>query len=122
MVTQATSLSRNGVSDWIIQRVTAYILAAYTVVLTGYVLVQEPLTFEVWRGLFDATWMQIFTLLAAGSIGLHAWVGMWTIGTDYIREHYFGEGANRLRLIYEVVCIVMIASYLIWTIKILWGG
>ena len=96
MVTQATSLSRNGVSDWIIQRVTAYILAAYTVVLTGYVLVQEQLTFEVWRGLFDATWMQIFTLLAAGSIGLHAWVGMWTIGTDYIREHYFGEGANRL--------------------------
>ena len=122
MVTQATSLSRNGVSDWIIQRVTAYILATYTVVLTGYVLVQERLTFEVWRGLFDATWMQIFTLLAAGSIGLHAWVGMWTIGTDYIREHYFGEGANRLRLIYEVVCIVMIASYLIWTIKILWGG
>ena len=47
MVTQATSLSRNGVSDWIIQRVTAYILAAYTVVLTGYVLVQEQLTFEV---------------------------------------------------------------------------
>ena len=35
MVTQVTSLSRNGVSDWIIQRVTAYILAAYTVVLTG---------------------------------------------------------------------------------------
>ena len=70
MVTQATSLSRNGVSDWIIQRVTAYILAAYTVVLTGYVLIQEQLTYEVWRGLFDTTWMQIFTLLAAGSIGL----------------------------------------------------
>ncbi len=122
MVTQATSLSRNGVSDWIIQRVTAYILTSYTVVLTGYVLMQEQLTHEVWRGLFDTTWMQIYTLLAAGSIGLHAWVGMWTIGTDYIREHYFGEGASRLRFIYEVVCIVLIACYLIWTIKILWGS
>jgi succinate dehydrogenase / fumarate reductase membrane anchor subunit len=122
MVTQVTSFSRNGVSDWIVQRVTAYILAAYTVVLLGCILLQGEMTYASWRGLFDATLMQVFTLLAVASIAAHAWIGMWTIGTDYIREHYFGVRANAIRLLYQVGCILVIACYLIWAIKILWGN
>ena len=121
MVTQVTSFSRNGVADWIIQRVTAYILAAYTVVLVGFVLLQDELSYGVWRSLFDQSWMQVFTLLALVSTCAHAWIGMWTVGTDYVREHYFGAGANAIRLLYQVACILIIACYLIWGMNILWG-
>ena len=93
MVTQVTSFSRNGLSDFIVQRVTAYILAAYTVFLVGYLLIQGDISYADWQSLFAQTWMQIFTLLALLSTCAHAWIGMWTIGTDYIREHYFGSGA-----------------------------
>ena len=90
MVTQVTSFSRNGLSDFIVQRVTAYILAAYTVFLVGYLLIQGEMVYADWQMLFSHTWMQIFTMLALVSTCAHAWIGMWTIGTDYIREHYFG--------------------------------
>ena len=122
MVTQVTSFSRNGLSDFIVQRVTAYILAAYTVFLVGYLLIQGDISYADWQSLFAQTWMQIFTLLALLSTCAHAWIGMWTIGTDYIREHYFGSGANGIRLIYQVVCILTLASYLIWGVKILCGN
>ena len=121
MVTQVTSFSRNGLSDWVIQRVSAVILAAYTVVVVGYLLLGE-IGYTEWSALFDQTWMQIFTLLAILSTVAHAWIGMWTIGTDYIREHYFGSGADGIRFVYQIMCIIALAVYLIWSIQILWGN
>ena len=122
MVTQVTSFSRNGLSDFIVQRVTAGILAVYTVVIVGYLLISPELSYITWHGLFDQTWMQVFTLLAIASTCAHAWIGMWTIGTDYIRPHYFGNGADGIRLVYQIICIITLAVYLIWGVKILWGN
>ncbi len=121
MVTQVTSFSRNGLSDWIVQRITAVILAVYTLVVIGFLIFNGDVTYSQWRGLFDQTWMQVFTLLAIISICAHAWIGMWTIGTDYIREHYFGPRADTIRLVYQVFCIIALAVYLIWSVTILWG-
>jgi len=122
MITQVTSFSRNGMSDWIIQRVTAVILATYTVALLGIVLIQGDMSHAAWQTLFSQTWMQIFTLLAVLSTAAHGWIGMWTIGTDYIREHYFGAGADGIRLVYQVGCVLLLMVYVIWTVKILWGN
>ncbi len=120
MVSQVTSLSRNGVSDWLIQRVSAYVLAAYTVFIVGYLLIMSP-GYEEWSALFSQTWMQVASLVALIATCAHAWIGMWTIGTDYIREHYFGGGADSIRLIYQVVVVLALLSYLIWGVQILWG-
>ena len=122
MVTQVTSFSRNGLSDFIIQRVTAVVLAAYTVVLVGIVLLQSEMTYTGWQELFSQTWMQVFTLLAILSSCAHAWIGMWTFGTDYIREHYFGPGADGIRLTYQMFCVLLLVVYVIWSVKILWGN
>jgi len=122
MVTQVTSFSRNGVSDWIVQRVSAYILATYTVLLVGIMLLQGDISHADWQALFAQTWMQILTLLTILATCAHAWIGMWTIGTDYIREHYFGAGADGIRLVYQVGCILLLTVYVIWTVKILWGN
>jgi len=121
MVTQVTSFSRNGLSDWIVQRVTAVILALYTLLVVGFLAANGDVSYAQWKGLFDQTWMQVFTMLAMLSTCAHAWIGMWTIGTDYIREHYFGRGADSFRLVYQIGCILTLAIYLIWGVKILWG-
>lgn len=120
MVTQVTSLGRNGVSDWLIQRVSAVVLAVYTLFLVGYLLFQD-VGYAQWRALFDQTWMQIFTLLALLSTCAHAWIGMWTVGTDYLREHTIGRSASAWRLLYEVVCSLVLFGYLIWGVLILWA-
>ena len=122
MVTEVTSMSRNGVSDWLIQRVSALILAAYTLCIFASVVMNPGLDFETWSGFFSSTAMQIFTMLAILSTCAHAWIGMWTIGSDYLREHTLGSKATTLRFIYQIGCVLVIAIYLIWGINILWGN
>jgi succinate dehydrogenase / fumarate reductase membrane anchor subunit len=122
MVSQVTSLSRNGVSDWVIQRVSALVLATYTLWVFGFVVLNPGMDFATWSGLFNNTGMQVFTMLAVLSTAAHAWIGMWTIGSDYLREHTLGPRAATLRFIYQIGCVLIIAAYLIWGINILWGN
>ena len=122
MVTQATSFSRNGVSDWIIQRVSAVILAVYTLFVVVYLVAHPGMGFEEWHALFNETWMRLFSLVALASTCAHAWIGMWTISTDYIREHYFGSRASAVRFVFQVICILIILTYLLWGVQILWGN
>ena len=122
MVTQVTSFSRNGVGDWYLQRTSSVVIAIYTVLLVGIIIMTPDWTFERWQALFDAAWMKIATLLAIVATCVHAWIGMWRIGTDYLRGRTMGPKGDSLRAIYQLVCILAILSYLIWGIQILWGN
>ncbi|MBU2863199.1 succinate dehydrogenase, hydrophobic membrane anchor protein [Reinekea marina] len=86
MVTSITSLSRSGLLDWLMQRVSAVVLAAYTVFLFGFFVTTSEVTFEVWQALFANFWVKIFTLATLLSLVGHIWVGMWTIATDYVKN------------------------------------
>ena len=120
MVTAVTSFGRSGLSDWLLQRVTGIVL------LTWFGCVGATIAGGVdyleWRAMFDSTAMKIFTLLAILSLAAHAWIGMWTIGSDYLRGHLIGDGANSLRFFYQVACLLITIVYLVWGIKILWGN
>ncbi|MGB1271345.1 MAG: succinate dehydrogenase, hydrophobic membrane anchor protein, partial [Endozoicomonas sp.] len=63
MVTNITNLSRSGLYDWMLQRLTAIILGAYTLFLLGYIVTNPGLGYEQWATLFDQTWVRIFSLL-----------------------------------------------------------
>ncbi|MBE0485128.1 succinate dehydrogenase, hydrophobic membrane anchor protein [Marinobacter sp.] len=113
MVSSVTNLGRSGVFDWLIQRVTAYVLALYTLFLLGF-MVFSDVNYETWAALFSQTWFRIFTLLALLSIGAHAWVGLWTVTTDYIK-------AMAPRFLVQALCGLTMFVYVIWGIQILWG-
>lgn len=122
MVTNATNLSRSGLSDWLIQRFSALILAAYTLCLMGSLLMTPDMDFQQWRDLFDHKAMRLFSLIALASLCAHAWIGMWTVGTDYLTERHIGQSATLIRLLYQAGCILLVAIYLLWGIEILWGS
>ena len=121
MVTHIVNYSRNGVSDWLLQRATAWVLTVYTIVVVGYLATQSGMNYEAWHIFMSQTWMQVFTILALASVCAHAWIGMWTVGTDYIQVHLAGDGANAVRKIYQLVCVMITIVYFIWGVKILWG-
>ena len=114
MVASVTSYGRNGLHDWLVQRVSAVILAAYTVFLLGYLVTSPDLTYAQWSNLFASTGMRIFSLLTLLAIGAHAWIGLWTVSTDYIKP----TGA---RFIFQAVCGLTMFAYIVWGIQILWG-
>ena len=122
MVTQVTGMSRNGVSDWMVQRVSALILAAYTLCIFGFIVINPGLDYATWSEFFGRTSMQVFTMLALIATCVHAWIGMWTVGSDYLREHTLGPRATTLRTIFQIGCILIIAAYFFWGVEILWGN
>lgn len=121
MVTQVTNFGRSGVSDWLIQRASAVVLAAYTVFIVAYLLLTPELTYEQWRGLFSELWMRIFTLLTLVSVVAHAWIGLWTVLTDYLTERMMGAKATLLRLSAQALLALAVATYLVWGVEIIWG-
>ncbi len=121
MVTNVTSFGRSGLSDFVLQRVTAVILALYTLCVVGYFLTAGELSHQALVGFFGGTAMKVFSTMAIFATVAHAWIGLWTIGTDYIRPHYFGGVATTARFIYQAVCIVMLFIYTVWALQIFWS-
>lgn len=119
MVTAVTSLSRSGLSDWLVQRVSAVILLAFFVFL-GVQLV-TGVTYAQWTALFAQTWMKIFTLLAMLSLAAHAWIGMWSVFTDYFTERLMGSRGNVLRIGLQLFTSLSLVVYVIWGIQIIWA-
>ncbi|MEL7401403.1 MAG: succinate dehydrogenase, hydrophobic membrane anchor protein [Pseudomonadota bacterium] len=114
MVASVTNLGRSGLYDWVVQRLSAVILALYTLFLLGFLIASPDLQFAQWQGLFAQTWMKVFSLAALVSLCAHAWVGMWTISTDYLK-------AAGVRFAFQLVCAGALFVYLVWGIDILWG-
>jgi succinate dehydrogenase / fumarate reductase membrane anchor subunit len=113
MVNRTVTGAHYGLRDWLAQRVTAVIMAVYTVMVLVVVMRNTPVEFEFWKNLFAQGWMRVATLLFAVSLAWHAWVGVRDILMDYVKP-------TGLRLSLEISCLVLIAAYLGWAIQILW--
>ncbi|MEN9774238.1 MAG: succinate dehydrogenase, hydrophobic rane anchor protein [Pseudomonadota bacterium] len=103
-----------GLLDWMAQRVTAVILAVYTVVLGVSLLALPELNHTSWKALFSGTFMRVLSLLALLALFWHAWIGVRDIFMDYIKP-------TALRLTLQVLTIVLLVGYAIWAINILWS-
>mgnify|MGYP003956036267 CR=1 FL=1 len=108
MVTMRNSV---GLRDWLIQRVTAVILVCYLALVL--ILVGKSGDIHVWQRTFQLSWIKWVTLLAMLSLCWHAWIGLWTIFTDYVKH----DGVRR---VLEVLVLLLNLFYVLWVIKILW--
>lgn len=109
----ATGLTGSGVRDWIVQRVSAVILAVYAIVLLAFLLCNSDMTYDIWREFMMSVPMRILNLLAVLALVGHAWVGMWTVFTDYVKS-------GVLRFILQSAMIIAVLVYAIWGIAIFW--
>ena len=125
MVIPFLSFSRRGLLDFVVQRVSAFIMAAYVCVLLWFFSANE-MSHQVLVDFFLSTPMQIFSALTILSILGHAWVGLWTIGTDYIQRAHLefipglANFSTAIRFSYQVVCLLVMSIYLIWAMKLIW--
>jgi succinate dehydrogenase / fumarate reductase membrane anchor subunit len=114
MVKSVTSLTRSGLRDWLFQRVSAIIVGAYVIFLALYVACNH-IDYQTWLGLFQHPLMRISTLIVLIAIMVHAYIGMWTISTDYFTK------CTALRLTFQVVVFIALIAFLVWGIMILWS-
>ena len=113
MTSRIVTGARYGLRDWLAQRITALVMAVYSVIAVIVLISNKNITYPVWRDLFAQGWMRVATLLFAASLAWHAWVGVRDILMDYVKP-------AGLRLALEVLVVLTIAAYVGWTIQILW--
>jgi succinate dehydrogenase / fumarate reductase, membrane anchor subunit len=122
MVMNVTNLGRSGLSDWIVQRFSAIILAAYSLCILASFVMNPDMDFETWSSIFDNNAMRLFSLITLLALCAHAWIGMWTISTDYMTSLQLGKSVTFFRIMFQAGCVLLIAVYLLWGIQIFWGN
>ncbi|MES2206446.1 MAG: succinate dehydrogenase, hydrophobic membrane anchor protein [Pseudomonadota bacterium] len=103
-----------GLRDWLLQRVTAVVMALYTLVFLVMFVVNNPQGYEGWHALFAIPFFKGFTFITLLSLFYHAWIGMRDIWMDYIKP-------VAVRLVLHCITALLLIVYAGWAVKILWG-
>lgn len=121
MVRAVTTFGRSGLSDWLVQRISAVVLAAYLLFILGFIVAHPGLTYAEWKGFFSHFCVRVFSLAALLSLVAHGWIGLWGVVTDYLTTRLLGAKALFLRLLVLGVFALVTLAYSLWAIQILWG-
>ncbi len=104
-----------GLRDWLAQRVTAGLMALFTLVLLVQVLFSKgPVGYDQWAGIFSSQWMKVLTFTVIIALIYHIWVGMRDIWMDYVTS------SVALRLVLQIFSIVWLVGCAGWAIQVLW--
>lgn len=114
MVKSVLGVNHQGLRDWVIQRISAILMAVYSIWLIAYLVFHPEMSFAEWHSLFSHLWMKVATILFLLALLSHAWIGMWTIFTDYVKCFV-------VRSVLHTLVLLMLAACFIWGVLILWS-
>jgi succinate dehydrogenase / fumarate reductase, membrane anchor subunit len=102
-----------GFRDWLSQRVTAALMAVFTLVLVAQVLFGGKLGYLRWAQIFSSQWMKVLTLVTIVALAYHAWVGIRDVWMDYVKP-------VGVRLTLQVATIAWLVGCCGWAVQVLW--
>ncbi len=103
-----------GLRDWLAQRVTAILMALFTVVVLAQVIFSAgPIGYDKWAGIFASQWMKVLTFAVIVALLYHVWVGVRDVFMDYIKP-------VGIRLALQIFSIVWLVGCAGWAIQVLW--
>ena len=102
-----------GLRDWLAQRVTAALMALFTLVLLVQVLLPGEMGYDRWAAIFSAQWMKVLTFTLILALAYHAWVGVRDLWMDYVKP-------VGLRLALQMFTILWLVGCGVWAVEILW--
>lgn len=102
-----------GVGGFLLQRLTAVVLAMFVLLLLLRLVSGGPLGYDGWAGIFVPLWMKIVTLVALLALFYHAWIGVRDIWMDYVKPTGIRVALQTLTVLWLVFCAV-------WSVQILW--
>lgn len=114
MVKSVLGVNHQGLRDWFFQRMSAVYMAVYVIGLLLFLICHPNIAYYEWHSLFGQIWVKIATILFFLSLLVHAWVGMWTIFTDYVK-------CPIARLTLNTVVFFGLAGCFFAALLILWG-
>lgn len=102
----------SGLRAWMLQRVSAVVLAlGFAGALIVWVM-QRPVSYEAWRAWIAHPVVNIACVLFFIALVIHAWVGVRDVVIDYVRS-------TSARLVVLVSVAASLLAMLVWAIRIL---
>ena len=102
-----------GFRDWLAQRVTAVLMALFTVVLVAQLLFGPKLGYVRWAAIFSSQWMKVLTFIVIISLLYHAWIGMRDVWMDYVKP-------VGVKLVLQTITLAWLVGCAGWAVQVLW--
>jgi succinate dehydrogenase / fumarate reductase membrane anchor subunit len=96
-----------GMRAWLTQRLSALVMAVYSVFAVARFLIVQPSHYEAWVDFFQPFWWRIATLLFWISLCIHAWLGIRDVFKDYVPN-------SNVRDVLDKLLVVSLWVYLVW--------
>ena len=104
-------MDRTGLRDWMLQRFSAIVLLVYSLMMVVFFALNPSISYSVWSEFFDNNLVKLLSFLTILALSIHAWVGLWTVFTDYVKLSW-------LRLLLQGLVIVALLSLIAWSYPI----
>jgi succinate dehydrogenase / fumarate reductase membrane anchor subunit len=102
-----------GLMDWLVQRITGAVMAAFMLVIAVALLQGAGSSYDNWRAFMSAGLMRFVSFLFIVSLCWHAWVGVRDIWMDYIQP-------AGIKLVLHVLTLSALVGYAGWATQVIW--
>ena len=96
-----------GKINWLLARISAIFILIYLILISMVWLVDAPSNYIAWRIALLSPLMRLSFVLCLGGILLHAWIGVWTVLTDYVTCKF-------LQNLLHVSAFLMLIACFVW--------
>ena len=112
---------------WYTQRYTSLIILSYLIYIFSFILNNQDINFFSWSDFFLSFHVRFLSSILFLVIVLHAFIGLWTVGTDYLTKRTLGflnvslsRRADTLRHVYYLIFGLLGIVYLSAIFYIIW--
>jgi len=110
-------MKRNGVKEWIFQRISDVMIFAYAIFYLVSVFTMENVDYESWTAFHQSTGFKLYSTITLVVVMLNSLLAGWQIGTDYTQKVPVAGFSAAFHTFYTVVT----AGFLLFGLYILWG-
>ncbi len=112
---------------WYTQRYTSLLILSYLIYIFSFIFDNQDINFFSWSDFFLSFQVRFLSSIVFLVIVLHAFIGLWTVGTDYLTKRTLGflnvslsKRADTLRYIYYLIFGLLGIVYLTAIFYIIW--
>ncbi|MDC3164423.1 succinate dehydrogenase, hydrophobic membrane anchor protein [Gammaproteobacteria bacterium] len=112
---------------WYTQRYTSLLILSYLIYILSFIFTNQDINFFTWSDFFLSFQVRFLSSIVFLVIVLHAFIGLWTVGTDYLTKRTLGflnvslsRRADTLRYIYYLIFGLLGIVYLTAILYIIW--
>ena len=116
-----------GSTIWYLQRWSSIFILAYVVYVVLFIISFSPILYSDWMIFVSSYIFKIATSIVFISILVHAFLGLWTIGTDYLTQRTLGflnlalsRIADTSRLLYNIFFTVLGLFLYLFLLFLIW--